>query len=218
MASSTSPASPPTTAVLLDLDGTLVDSVYVHIVAWHEALRAAGHAVAMARIHAGIGMGSDRLVPWLVGGHLDDADAISADHTRRFLDRADGLLPTAGARELVEDLETRKVHFIVSTSAGTEVREALLDVLGRTDLPITGADDVGSSKPAPDLLTAALVELDVEADHVIMVGDAPWDALAASRAGMDAVAVRCGGFGDGALREAGASRIVDAPRDLIGTL
>ena len=217
MTSSTTPASP-TTAVLLDLDGTLVDSVYVHIVAWHEALRAAGHEVPMARIHAGIGMGSDRLLPWLVGRHLDDADAISADHRRRFLARADGLIPTAGARGLLDDLETRKVPFIVSTSAGTETREALLDALGRNDLPITGADDVASSNPAPDLLTAALTELDVEADHVIMVGDAPWDALAASRAGMDAVAVRCGGFGDGLLREAGASRIVDAPRDLIGTL
>lgn len=217
MDTSSSPA-PTTTAVLLDLDGTLVDSDYVHIVAWHEVPRAVGHEVAMAWIHVGIGMGSDRLVPWLVGGHLDDADAISADHKRRFLDRADGLLPTTGARQLVDDLETRKVPFIVSTSAGTEEREALLDALGRTDLPITGADDVKSSKPAPDLLIAALTELDVEADHVIMVGDAPWDALAASRAGMDAVAVRCGGFGGGMLREAGASRIVDAPRDLIGTL
>jgi HAD superfamily hydrolase (TIGR01549 family) len=206
------------TAVLLDLDGTLVDSVYPHVVAWYEALAAAGHTVAMAAIHAGIGMGSDRLLPWLLGGEVEGAQDISDDHKRRFLDRAETLAPTAGANALLEDLERRGVPFLISTSAGTTEREALLAALGREDLPITGADDVASSKPAPDLLVAARAQLDGDFSSVIMVGDAPWDALAATRAGMDAVAVRCGGFGDDTLRGAGASRIVDAPRDLIGTL
>lgn len=213
----TSPDVPPT-GVLLDLDGTLVDSVYLHVVAWHEALRAAGHRVLMSVIHAGIGMGSDRLLPWLLGDDVEGADAIAADHKKRFLDRADTLDPTPGARELLEDLERREVPFLISTSAGTTEREALLSALGRNDLPVTGADDVSSSKPAPDLLVAARAQLDGSLSTVIMVGDAPWDALAASRAGMDAIAVRCGGFGDVALREAGATRIVDAPRELIGTL
>lgn len=213
----TTPPVPPT-GVLLDLDGTLVDSVYVHVLAWHAALAAAGHIVAMHAIHAGIGMGSDRLLPWLLGGHVEEASAIAEDHTQRFLDGADTLTPTTGAGALLDDLERREVPFLISTSAGTAEREALLAALGRSDLPVTGADDVGSSKPAPDLLLAARAELDRELGTVIMVGDAPWDALAASRAGMDAVAVRCGGFGDRTLREAGARRIVDAPRDLIGTL
>ena len=208
----------PPTGVLLDLDGTLVDSVYPHVVAWYEALAAAGHTVAMATIHAGIGMGSDRLLPWLLGGHIDGAQEISDDHKQRFLERADALAPTSGATALLDDLERRKVPFLISTSASTTEREALLAALGRDDLPITGADDVASSKPAPDLLVAARAQLDGELSHVIMVGDAPWDALAAARAGMDAIAVRCGGFGDGILREAGAGRIVDAPGDLIGTL
>jgi HAD superfamily hydrolase (TIGR01549 family) len=208
----------PTPAVLLDLDGTLVDSVYLHVVAWHEALRAAGHTVPMVRIHSGIGMGSDRLLPWLLGDHVDGAEELADDHTRRFLDHADRLVPTRGATELLHDLEIREVPFVISTSAGTDEREALLAALGRSDLPITGADDVGSSKPAPDLLTTARAQLEVDADLVVMVGDSPWDALAASHAGLEAIAVRCGGFGDEALREGGAKRIVDAPHELIGTL
>lgn len=208
----------PTTAVLLDLDGTLVDSVYLHVVAWHDALRAAGHVIPMTRIHAGIGLGSDRLVPWLVGDHLDDASDIADDHKARFLTRAEDLTATPGARELLEDLETREVPFIVATSAGTEERDAMLAAIGREDLPIMDADDVPSSKPAPDLLIAACDELDTDPELITMVGDAPWDALAASRIGVHAVAVRCGGFSDETLAHAGADRIVDAPRDLIGTL
>jgi len=172
----------------------------------------------MTSIHAGIGMGSDRLLPWLLGGHVEGTQDISDDHKRRFLEHADSLLPTSGAAELIDDLERREVPFLISTSAGTDEREALLSALGRDDLPITGADDVASSKPAPALLVAARAQLEGDLSSVIMVGDAPWDALAASRAQMGAIAVRCGGFGDGALREAGATRIVDAPRDLIGTL
>jgi HAD superfamily hydrolase (TIGR01549 family) len=208
----------PTPGVLLDLDGTLIDSVYLHVVTWHATLQAAGHLVPMTRIHAGIGMGSDRLLPWLLGDHVAEADALADEHTRRFLDRADRLVPTTGAAALVRDLETREVPFVIATSAGTEEREALLAALGRDDLPVTGADDVGSSKPAPDLLTVACAQLEVEPDHVVMVGDSPWDAVAATHAGMEAVAVRCGGFGDLALREGGAKRIVDAPLELIGTL
>jgi HAD superfamily hydrolase (TIGR01549 family) len=210
--------SPPPAAVLLDLDGTLVDSVYLHVVTWHDALRAAGHVVPMARIHAGIGMGSDRLLPWLLGDHVDDADDISDDHKARFLSRAEDLTATPGARALLEDLEVRSVPFVVATSAGGEEREAMLAALGREDLPITGADEVESSKPSPDLLLAAAATLDPTPEHVTMVGDAPWDARAAVRIGADAVAVRCGGFSDQLLREAGATRVVDDPAGLIGTL
>jgi HAD superfamily hydrolase (TIGR01509 family) len=210
--------TPPTNAVLLDLDGTLVDSVYLHVVAWYEALHAAGVTVPMTRIHAGIGLGSDRLVPWLLGGHRDGTDELSNDHTRRFLDRAELLAPTDGARELLEDLEVREVPFVVATSAGDEEREALLRALGREDLAVAGAGDVASSKPAPDILVAACEQLGVDPDHVAMVGDAPWDARAARRLGMEAVAVRCGGFSDEALLDAGAERLVDVPRDLVGTL
>lgn len=204
-------------AVLLDLDGTLVDSVYFHVTAWAEAFHAAGLTVPMARIHAGIGLGSDRLLPWLIG-HREDAGRISEDHARHFLAHAGQLSPTPGARELLEDLEARSVPFVVATSAGQEEREALLAALGREDLPIVGADDVESSKPAPDLLVAGRDQLPGAPGHILMVGDSPWDAIAATRAGMDAIGVTCGGFADATLRKAGASRVVANPADLIGTL
>lgn len=143
--------------VLLDLDGTLVDSVHQHVVAWREALLAAGHDVPQVRIHAGIGMGADRLVPWLLGEDVEDADAIADDHTERFLGMVDGLRATRGARALLDDLERRDVAFIIATSAGSDERDALLDALGRHDLPITDAEDVASSKPAPDQIGRAHV-------------------------------------------------------------
>lgn len=208
----------PTAGILLDLDGTLVDSVYQHVVAWHEAFVEAGHDVPQWRIHAGIGMGSERIVPWLLGGHVDDAEDLTAGHKRRFLDRIETLRRTDGALELLDDLERREVEFIISTSAGAEERRALLTVLGREDLPFTDASSVGSSKPAPDLLLASCTEAGIDPARAIMVGDAPWDALAAGRAGMQAIAVRCGGFGDHELLGAGAKRVVDAPRQLIGQL
>jgi HAD superfamily hydrolase (TIGR01549 family) len=208
----------PTFGVLLDLDGTLVDSVYQHVLAWHEAFLTGGYEVPLYRIHAAIGMGSDRLVPWLLGEHVDDADALSDEHTRRFLARTDQLRPTTGARRFLDDLERREVPFIVSTSASGDEREALLDVLGRDDLPATDSDEVDSSKPAPDLLLASCRSAGFDPSLTMMVGDSPWDAHAATRVGIRPIALRCGGFGDEALTAAGAVRIVDAPRDLIGQL
>ena len=204
--------------VLLDLDGTLVDSVYQHVVAWHETFRTHGYEVPQWRIHTGIGMGSDRLVPWLLGGHVDDAAELAQEHTRRFLARHEVLRRTEGALELLGDLERRGVAHLISTSANAEEREALFDALGRHDLEYTDADDVDSSKPASDLLLSACEQGGIDPALAIMVGDAPWDAYAAQRAGIRAFSVRCGGFGDGALTAAGAARIVDAPRDLIGQL
>jgi len=204
--------------VLLDLDGTLVDSVYQHVVAWHDAFRDAGHDVAQWRIHAGIGMGSDRLVPWLLGRHTDDAPAIADDHSRRFLDRVDTLRRTDGALDLLDDLARREVPFVVATSASGREREALFGVLGRDDLPYTDADQVASSKPAPDLLLAACAQVGIDPQGAVMVGDAPWDALSARRVGIRAVAVRCGGFAEAELTAAGAERVVDAPRGLVGQL
>jgi HAD superfamily hydrolase (TIGR01509 family) len=205
-------------AVLLDLDGTLVDSVFHHVLAWSGALQAGGHNVPLWRIHAGIGMGSQRLVPWLLGGHVPEASELSDDHERRFLEHADDLRATLGARELVEDLHIRKVPFVVATSATSRVREALLAALDCGDLETTDADDVSSPKPAPDLLLQACATLDVHPTAAILIGDSTWDVDAAQRIGMRTLAVRCGGFGEDALRRAGALDVVDDPRALIGRL
>lgn len=209
---------PHVSAVLLDLDGTLVDSVFHHVLAWGGALQTRGYDVPLWRVHHGIGMGSQRLVPWLLGGHVPEAHELSADHERRFLERADDLRTTPGARELVEDLQIRKVPFVVATSATARVSEVLLAVLDCGDLVTTDADDVGSPKPAPDLLLQACATLDVHPADVTLVGDSPWDADAALRIGMRMLAVRCGGFSEDTLRRAGALDVVDDPRALIGRL
>lgn len=210
--------SPFTAAVLLDLDGTLVDSVYLHVDTWHRALREAGFDVPAWRVHAGIGMGSDRLVPWLLGTHTDLQEQLSDRHHELFLERADELRPTHGARELVEDLERRGVPFTIATSAKPPVRKALLGALGRPDLGSTDAADVDSPKPAPDLLLAACEELGVSPERATLVGDSPWDAEAARKVGMRTLAVRTGGFGDHVLLAAGADDVVDDPRALVGRL
>ena len=204
--------------VLLDLDGTLVDSVYLHVATWGETLRAHGYDTPLWRVHYGIGMGSDRLLPWLLGGHVDEAEALSEEHKQRFLDRTDQLQPTAGALDLLEDLEQRDIAHIVATSAGSEIRDALLEALGRKDLKTTTADDVGSPKPAPDLLLSTCEEIGVDPSAATIIGDSVWDAEAADRAGIRCIAVRTGGFGDGQLLDAGAFDVVDDPRALIGRL
>lgn len=205
-------------AALLDLDGTLVDSVYHHVLAWDRALAARGHHVALERIHAGIGMGSARLVPWLLGRAVTDPDPLADAHDQAFLEATEGRLrPTRGALALLDDLAARQVTFQVATSAGGPVAERLLAALGR-DVPTTHADDVGAPKPAPDLLVAACAELGVAPSDAVLVGDSPWDAEAARRAGLRCVAVRCGGFSDGVLHAAGADDVVENPRELVGRL
>jgi HAD superfamily hydrolase (TIGR01509 family) len=205
-------------AVLLDLDGTLVDSVYQHVLAWDGAFRAAGYEVALWRIHRAIGMGGERLVPWLLGHHVEEGKALREDHRRRFLDLAGDLRPTRGARALLEDMDIRGVPYTVSTSAEPDVRDALLDALDAQDLSTSDAEDVESSKPGPDLLLAACEELGAEPGRTTMVGDSPWDAVAARRIGMRCVTVRTGGFGDDQLAAAGADEIADDPGALVGRL
>lgn len=203
--------------VLLDLDGTLVDSVYHHVIAWHEAFRAHGYDVALPAVHAAIGMGSDRLVPHLLGEHVTDADTLADQHLRRFLDRAEGLRPTHGARALLADLDARDVAYVVATSAGGEESDALLQALGAESPPID-SDAVRASKPAGDLFLVACDELGLAPDAALVVGDSPWDAEAARRIGARPLGVRCGGFSDAALGRRGAVDVVDGPQGLIGQL
>lgn len=204
--------------VVLDLDGTLVDSVYHHVLAWDRALTTHGHHVPLHRIHAGIGIGSSRLVTWLLGGVPDEMEAITDEHERLFLEQQDRLRPTRGARELIDDLDRRGVSYVVATSAGSSVRKALLDALDRSGMPLTDADAVDAPKPAEDLLVAACQQIDVEPPHAVMIGDSPWDVAAARRVGMQMISVRTGGFGDAALAARGPTAIVNAPGDLIATL
>lgn len=204
--------------VVLDLDGTLVDSVYHHVLAWDRALTTHGYEVPLCRIHMGIGIGSSRLIPWLVGHTPDQLDAMSDEHTRLFLEQQDRLRPTPGAHELLADLDTRGVPAVIATSAGSEERKALLAALGEPRIPTTDADAAEDSKPAADLLLRACEQVDVDPRQAVLVGDSPWDVTAAARIGMRMIAVRTGGYGDAALTARGPATIVDSPAELIGTL
>lgn len=207
-------------AVVLDLDGTLVDSVPMHVVTWHGALLAHDLVVPTRRIHAAIGMGSDRLVRHLLGRlpSTDLQESLEDHHREGFLAMADQLRPTAGATALLQDLADRDVPFVVATSAGGDERAALLATLGDPDVAVTGADDVTTTKPAPEPLDAAVEDLPDHDGTPVMVGDSPWDGRSASAAGLRFVAVRCGDFPDVVLRQAGAEWLVDDPAGLVGAL
>ena len=208
---------------VLDVDGTLVDTNYQHAIAWYRAFRSLGETYPIWRIHRLIGMGGDRL-PAALGG--DDVEARSGEEARdRWVEEFDRVIdevaPLPGARHLIEALRERG-HRVVLASSGKEKHvDHFLDVLGVRDLAEawTTSDDVESSKPAPDLLQVALKKLGERVDAPsVMIGDSVFDVEAAKRAGMPALVVRSGGFGDDELRDAGAIDIFDTPGDLAAAL
>lgn len=201
-------------AILFDLDGTLVDSVYQHVRIWHDVLREHGYHVAHHQVHNGIGLPSSRLLRWLIGRAPDDEQALIERHDKLFLEQASTLTPTDGALELLTDLDQREVPYMAVTSAGESTRETLFEALGR-ELPV--APKAGS-KPHADPLLRAAEALRLEPTQLTMIGDASWDAEAAQRSGIQFIGVRCGGAPDDQLLQAGALRIEDAPRALIGRL
>ena len=222
-----SPDSEPTgqpapDAVLLDLDGTLVDTVYLHVRTWSAAFaEVLDRPVPEWRIHGCIGLPGDRLIRRVLGEVPEEAvrERLSRGHRERFLAAAEeGLHPTRGALDLLHDLDERGVPHVVATAAGTEEREALIAALGNPDIAVTDADDLPGGKPDSSVMHAAAAQLDADASHIRMLGDAPWDGHAARAAGLSFVAVRTGGFGDDALRGAGASMVFDDPADCLGVL
>lgn len=208
---------------VLDVDGTLVDTNYQHALAWYRALRSLGETFPVWRIHRLIGMGGDQLVAALGG---DEVERRIGDAAReRWVEEVDpmmgetALLP--GARELIVAL-TERGHRVVLASSGKphHVDRALdlLDARGLADAWTT-SDDVEKTKPAPDLLQVALEKLGEPLDAPsVVIGDSVYDVEAAKNAGMPAIVVRSGGFGDDELRDAGAVAIHDTPADLAAAL
>jgi len=204
--------------ILFDVDGTVVDSNDAHARAWRTALAAAGFVVPYDEVRRRIGMGGDKLLPELTG--LDEeeprAKAIEERRRRVFLEQE---LPTIrafpGARDLLERLGTEGFRLAVASSAerselGRVLEQAGLDHLLRVR---TSSSDADRSKPDPDIVVAALREIDTPADRAMMIGDTPYDVQAARRAGVPILAFRCGGWTDDALR--GAIAIYDGAADLL---
>lgn len=208
-------------AVLLDVDGTLVDSNYLHVHAWVQAFIAAGHPVDAWRVHRAIGMGGDQLLAELLG---DDADRlgerVTDGHTARYAELAPLMRVLPGARELVRAVVLRGARVVLATSAAPEELTRLRAVLDLDDVlhAVTSAQDVEAAKPEPELVHVALAAAGVGPDRAVFVGDAVWDAVAAGRAGVPCVALRSGGNGDAELRAAGAIALYDDPEHLLRDL
>ncbi|MCU1432122.1 MAG: family hydrolase [Actinotalea sp.] len=199
---------PPTGAVLFDIDGTLVDSNYLHVHAWTQAFADGGHPVDAWRVHRGMGMGSELLLPELLGERLaaEVGDDLKDQHAKAYADLAPLLRPFDGARALIRAVAERGARTVLATSASPDELEklrAVLDVDDDVD-GITSAEDVDDAKPAPDLIHAALDLAGVPPERAVMVGDAVWDVVAAERAGVPCVCVLTGGTSEADLREAGA--------------
>ncbi|MFV2176487.1 HAD family hydrolase [Actinomadura sp. LOL_016] len=209
-------------AVLFDVDGTLVDTTYLHAVTWWEAFRQQGHAVAMARIHRAIGMGSDKLLDHVLpdGRDRDADDAMRDAHTALYAQYWGRLQAFDGAAGLLRACGERDKRVVLASSAAEPEMRALRAALDAEDAidEATSASEVGQSKPAPDLVELALERAGVPAGRAVFVGDTAWDVEAAGRVGVPCVGVLTGGWARDELESAGAVAVYDGPRDLLAKL
>ena len=209
------------TAFLFDLDGTLVDSVYQHVLAWREALEAGGIYLAVWRIHRQIGMSGGLFVNALareMGRSLsaEEAERIHQVHGEAFKRYSSQVRPLPGAAELLSYLTASKVPWAIATSGRLESASLSLRLLGiNTDVPIITRDMVQHAKPDPDLFLAAAEKLGVDISDSVVVGDSIWDLLAARRARALGVGLLAGGYGREELERAGAYRVYNDPADLL---
>lgn len=206
--------------MVLDLDGTLVDSVYQHVVSWQAAFHDVGLHVGAVRIHEAIGMGGDRLVAHIAGDAAEAAvgDDVRGLHDKYFRSGLRTMCPLDGASELVETLATRGHRLVLASSSEAGLVDELLDVVDvrrHLDALVTGSDDA-PSKPAPDIVELAVSR--VGGGAAVVVGDAAWDALSATAAGVPCIGLLSGGVGAERLRAAGASWVYDGPRALLEQL
>lgn len=209
-------------AVLFDVDGTLMDTVYLHTVAWWEALSQQGHQVGTARIHRSIGMGSDHLLDALLGEDRDhgEDDTLSAAHDTLYAQYWSRLVPLPGASDLLRACAARGWQVVLASSAKGEEADVMLRALDAEEAitAVTTSDEVSSSKPAPDLVQQALEKAGVPAERAVFVGDAVWDAEAASKAGVRCLGVLTGGWNRQELSEAGAETVYESPAELLAHL
>lgn len=209
-------------AVLLDVDGTLVRSNNAHARAWSDAFNAFGYRIRAARILPLIGMGGEKILATLTPGLSPEHGlglAIAQRRSHIFLDcYAPGLEPTPGARALIEALHERGDALIVASSAKDEELQTLLRAAQVDDLIALAAtsDDAQRSKPAPDIIRAAIEKARVDPTFCTMLGDTPYDILAAHRAGVPIVALTCGGWPREELRD--AEEVYRDPADVLAQL
>jgi HAD superfamily hydrolase (TIGR01509 family) len=220
----TAPASypePPAPAFLFDLDGTLIDSVYQHVIAWRHALSRLDIDLSVWRIHRRIGMSGGLFVSALMretGISLSaaDIDMLQEAHATEYLALADSVRPLPGATGLLAALTARKVPWMIATSGRAATARLALPLLRLPeDTFMVTRDMVRRAKPDPDLFLAAAAQLGVDPRDAMVVGDSVWDLLAARRAGAIGIGLMSGGYGREELERAGAYRVYADPADML---
>src|SRR3954452_16452064 len=203
-------------AAILDIDGTLVDTNFHHAIAWFRAFRQHEIVLPIWRIHRHIGMGGDQMIAALCGDETENekGDDIRDAEKVLYSELIGEVEPLRGARELIVDLKDRGHSVVLASSAKQDEVDHYLDLLDARDLADdwTTSADVEATKPKPDLVQAAMDKAGT--DEAVMVGDTTWDVEAASRAGIQSVTVRTGGFSAAELRDAGAVAVFDSIEEL----
>jgi len=209
---------------IFDLDGTLVDSVYQHVLAWREALQQGGIELPNCRIHRFIGMSGGLIVRALAreaGRPVseEEAERLQKLHGEAYSRRAAETRLLPGARELLAALTNSGIRWAIATSGKRDKQQHAFDLLNiGEDVPVITRDEVQHAKPAPDLFEAAARKLHVDLMHCVVIGDSVWDLLAARRARALGVGLLAGGYGEDELIRAGAYRVYKDPADLLAHL
>ncbi|MGX6601082.1 HAD family hydrolase [Micromonosporaceae bacterium Da 78-11] len=208
--------------VLFDVDGTLVDTTYLHAVSWWEALRQHDRDVPMSAVHRGIGMGSDKLLDHLLGADRDrdDDEAMSLAHDVLYGAWWERLRPLPGAADLLRAVAGRGLAVVLASSAKEPELRRLRRVVDADDVitAATSSSDAEQSKPASDILQAALEQSGVDPEQAVFVGDSVWDVQAAAKLDIPCIGLVCGGTSAAELTEAGAVATYDDPAALLAAL
>ena len=203
--------------MLFDIDGTLVDSNYLHVQAWYRAFREAEVEVEAWRIHRSIGMDGSTLLKSLAGNADEDTHSQLKDlHSRFYKETVPMLRRMPGARELLQAVDELGLQIVLATSAPEDELAILREVLASDDLvsAVTSSNDVDTAKPQPDIVDVALERASVDADHAVFVGDTVWDVEACNRAGVPTIAVLSGGVSRSELEKAGAQAVFEDTKEL----
>lgn len=206
--------------VIFDVDGTLLDTNYLHVAAWWEAFRERGHDIRCADVHRALGMGSSDLVQRVLG--RPDSSVIEA-HSRYFAPYLCRMRPLPGAADLLGATARLGLHVVLATSAKDEEIDLMLDALGSRGArdsigAVVSSGDVEQAKPQPDIIDRALSESGTDPGRAVMVGDAVWDMIAVRRAGIPGIGLLSGGIAEAELREAGAIEIYADAAALLGNI
>ena len=202
---------------IFDVDGTLLDTNYLHVTAWWDAFRERGYDVACADIHRAIGLSSDDLITRVLGR---PDPSVSAAHSRYIAPYLGRMRPLAGAAELLRATGRLDLNVVLATSAKDEELDLMLDALGARDVvdTVVSSGDVKQAKPDPEIVHKALEESGTDPARAVMVGDTVWDVLAAQRAGVACIGLLSGGIGEEELRGAGAAETYPGPGALLEKL